>query len=59
MCTPNFAAGGRAEQKHSRNFGLRAAVENLASSFRTVWTLSGRTPSTPRRVVGQFKCGNP
>jgi hypothetical protein len=33
---PDFAACDRAEQKKSRNFALRAAVQNVATSFRTV-----------------------
>ena len=34
--SPDFEAYDRAERKKSRNFALRAAVENVASSFRTV-----------------------
>jgi len=36
MRSPNFAACGRAEQKKSRNFTLRAALESIPLSFRTV-----------------------
>jgi hypothetical protein len=34
--SPNFAACGRAEQKKSQIFALRAAVESVALSFRTI-----------------------
>jgi hypothetical protein len=39
---PNFAACERAEQKKSRNFALRAALENVATSFRTVCFMAAR-----------------
>ena len=33
---PEFRSPERAKQKKSRNFALRAALQNVATSFRTV-----------------------